>query len=702
RGYISDGTVAELLKKLKAKNPRAIGLDIYRNLPFEPGHEELVKVFKSTKYLIGIQKVVGYNSTDTVDPPPVLKKLGQVAANDMIHDDDNTMRRGLLYLNKNGETFYSFNLYLALLYLEKEGIEVEEVKGEEGNIWKLGHTVFKRLQPNDGSYVMPKADGYQILLNYRGPQGYFKTVSLRDILEDKVPKDWGRDRIILIGYIGESFKDLFFTPYTNKKDLFSAFYKNKNESQLTPGVEIQGHLISQILSAAIDNRPLIKSWSEPQECLWILFWSGFGAIVTWKWRYAGKSEDKSTTIKTHQFKSTYLLRAITLVLTAIILLASTYIAFVWGWWLPVVTPFLAFTGSAVAITTYIAHTAESIRKIFGRYLTDEVVSTLLESPEGLKLGGKRQTLTVLTSDLRGFTALSELLDPEIVVQILNIYLEYMLDAIASYQGTIDKFMGDGIVVIFGAPTNRKDDAQRAVGCAVSMQMTMDTVNDKLEKLGLPVLEMGIGINTGEVVVGNIGSEKHTEYTVIGKEMNLAFRIETYSSGGQILISETTLTEIGKENLIINGDKQIKPKGVKEPITIYDIRGIKEPYNISIIPEEEKFLHLSNRIPLQYILVDGKQIGDTIIKGYLVQISEKGGVIYVENQTENPIPLPMSNIKLNFLSSHNQHQQEMSDDIYAKVLDKPSFEQVFYIRFTFKPPAVAKKLLKLLMEELKKP
>ncbi|MFM6007484.1 MAG: adenylate/guanylate cyclase domain-containing protein, partial [Sphaerospermopsis kisseleviana] len=122
----------------------------------------------------------------------------------------------------------------------------------------------------------------------------------------------------------------------------------------------------------------------------------------------------------------------------------------------------------------------------------------------------------------------------------------------------------------------------------------------------------------------------------------------------------------------------------------------------IIPEEEKFLHLSNRIPLQYILVDGKQIGDTIIKGYLVQISEKGGVIYVENQTENPIPLPMSNIKLNFLSSHNQHQQEMSDDIYAKVLDKPSFEQVFYIRFTFKPPAVAKKLLKLLMEELKKP
>ena len=163
------------------------------------------------------------------------------------------------------------------------------------------------------------------------------------------------------------------------------------------------------------------------------------------------------------------------------------------------------------ITAYIARSAQDIRKTFGRYLTDEVVATLLESPEGLQLGGEHRKITILTSDLRGFTATSERLPPEEVVKILNFYLGYMADVITKYQGTIDEFMGDGILVLFGAPIAREDDPARAVACAIDMQLVMEPINKQIKEWGLTPLEMGIGINTGEVVVGNIGSLKRTKY-----------------------------------------------------------------------------------------------------------------------------------------------------------------------------------------------
>ncbi|MEA5578178.1 CHASE2 domain-containing protein [Anabaena sp. UHCC 0451] len=255
QGYIADSVYTRLLEKLKARKPRAIGLDIYRDLPFQPGHEDLVKVFKSTKYLVGIEKVVGDRNGNTVAAPPVLKALGQVGANDVIIDADNKVRRGFIYLSDaNKNNVYSFSLYLALLYLDKEGIAPETL--ENGKIWQLGKTVFSRFQADDGGYIRADDRGYQMLLNYRGKAGFFDTVSLRDILEDRVPKDWGRDRIILIGTVGESFRDLFYTPYSG--DLLSI-------PEPMSGVEVHAHLTSQIISAAMEGRPLIKSCSEAQE-----------------------------------------------------------------------------------------------------------------------------------------------------------------------------------------------------------------------------------------------------------------------------------------------------------------------------------------------------------------------------------------------------------------------------------------------------
>ncbi|NES83579.1 MAG: adenylate/guanylate cyclase domain-containing protein, partial [Moorea sp. SIO2B7] len=606
QAIIPDQVYAQLLTKLKAMKPRAIGLDIYRDLPVEPGHQELVEVFESTPNLIGIEKVIGDQGLETVSPPPVLKEKGQVGANDTMLDTDNKVRRGFIKLNAHGENIPSFSMYLAALYLEAEGITIKLAEGTD-NWWQLGEAVFVPFKANDGGYVRADDGDYQILFNYRGGNRYFETVSMRAILEDKIPPDWGRDRIILIGNISESGNDLFAVPYT------------KNPSQRMAGVEIHANLVSQILSTVLENRPLLKTWSDLQENLWIFLWATVAAALSWRMRHA----DGGKKISLH--------RASLFMVAAMVLLGSTYTAYsLSGWWIPVIPPFLAMGGAVISITIYIARTAGEIRKTFGRYLSNEIVATLLESPEGLELGGQRRKITLLTSDLRGFTATSERLPPEEVVKILNFYLGYMADVITHHQGTIDEFMGDGILVLFGAPISRKDDATRAIACAVEMQLAMEPVNQKMKEWGLPPLEMGIGINTGEVVVGNIGSEKRTKYGVVGSQVNLTYRIESYTIGGQIIISATTLKESGSI-VKINGQKQVTPKGVKEPITIYDVAGIEGEYNLFLSQEEEIFLPLAEAIPLQYSVLEGKDISKDVSLGQLVKLSSKGAQISFLNK-----------------------------------------------------------------------
>jgi adenylate cyclase len=365
---------------------------------------------------------------------------------------------------------------------------------------------------------------------------------------------------------------------------------------------------------------------------------------------------------------------------------STYGAFLAGWWIPLIPPILALGSCAIAITAYVARTAGEIRKTFGRYLTDAVVANILEQPEGLKLGGERREITLLTSDLRGFTSVSERLPPEEVVKILNIYLGTMAEVITKYQGTIDEFMGDGILVLFGAPTVREDNAQRAVGCAVAMQLAMDSVNQKMKQRGLPQLEMGIGINTGVVVVGNIGSEKRTKYGVVGGHVNLTYRIESYTVGGEILISDSTFKEV-ESTVKINGKKEVQPKGVKQPITIYEVGGIGEPYNLFLVKEEEVLFPIPEEIRLQfhYALLDGKHIGNSLLTGSIVKLSPKGAEVRFHNAEEQAVPEPLSNIKLNFLTPNSS--TEVSDDIYAKVLEKQTRKGNFYIHFTSLPPDV---------------
>lgn len=172
-----------------------------------------------------------------------------------------------------------------------------------------------------------------------------------------------------------------------------------------------------------------------------------------------------------------------------------------------------------------------LSETFGRYLSDDIVKQLLETPEGLLLGGEKQNLTIMMSDLRGFTAICERMEAQDLIFMLNHYLGEMTDIILRNKGTIIEFIGDGIMAIFGAPVHSDNAASEAVAAAVEMQKRMESVNAWNKAHNYPVLMMGIGINTGDVIVGNIGSVKRTKYGVAGSNVNLCGRIESYTVEG---------------------------------------------------------------------------------------------------------------------------------------------------------------------------
>lgn len=215
---------------------------------------------------------------------------------------------------------------------------------------------------------------------------------------------------------------------------------------------------------------------------------------------------------------------------------------------------------------------EFIRKVFGQYVTNEVAESVLQNDGPLELGGERRRVTILMADLRGFTPMSEILAPELVVDALNSYLGGMTNVIMSYGGSIDNFIGDAIMAVFGVPVAKDDDAARAVACAIEMQNAMRDVNHLNVERGLPELAMGIGINTGEVIAGNIGSEQRMKYSVIGSPVNLAARIESFASGGQVLASDATHGEVA-DAVQTDGRLNVQLKGIEGTVPIHEIVGI---------------------------------------------------------------------------------------------------------------------------------
>ena len=245
-----------------------------------------------------------------------------------------------------------------------------------------------------------------------------------------------------------------------------------------------------------------------------------------------------------------------------------------------------------------------LNETFGRFLSDEIVRALLETPDGLTMGGKKRTLTIMMSDLRGFTAMSERMDAADLVAMLNHYLGEMTEVIERHSGTIIEFIGDGIMAIFGAPAPSDTHAADAIAAAVEMEARMEAVNAWNAQRDYPVLEMGIGLNTGEVIVGNIGSEKRTKYGVVGSHVNLCGRIESYTVGGQILISPVTRSLCPAE-LEIAQEMTVYPKGVKGELVLSQVTGIGAPYNLTAHVGSAKPEMLEKPIPVRFHKLEGK-------------------------------------------------------------------------------------------------
>jgi class 3 adenylate cyclase len=297
-----------------------------------------------------------------------------------------------------------------------------------------------------------------------------------------------------------------------------------------------------------------------------------------------------------------------------------------------------------------------IRDTFGRYVTQEVVKRLLESKEALELGGETREVSILISDLRGFTALTADMEPEDVVTFLNHYLGKMIEILTDAHAVIDEIIGDGVLAFFGAPEPMEDHPVRAVACALAMQAAMDDVNAFNRAEGLPQLEMGIAVNTGEVVVGNIGSERRTKYSVVGAHVNMASRIEAYAVGGQVLIGPATFQRV-RDLIEVGEAMEVKLKGVPGQTTLYEVTGIGEPYNIHLPERYETLTPLAEKIPVHLQRIMEKiVISETL--AWITQLSETTALISFEGELGE-----WEDVRLLLLDAQGR---EIPERLYGKV------------------------------------
>jgi len=327
--------------------------------------------------------------------------------------------------------------------------------------------------------------------------------------------------------------------------------------------------------------------------------------------------------------------------------------------------------------TELARAHELVRRAFGRYVSEEVATSILQSPEGLELGGEEREVTILMSDLRGFTALAARQSPREVIDFLNLYLEAMVDVISRYEGTIDEIIGDAILVIFGAPLGCADHAGRGIACGLAMQLAMTDVNQRLKVKGAAEVEMGIGIHTGRVIVGNIGSLRRTKYAAVGSNVNLAGRIESFTTGGQVLISENTRQKIAS-TLRIDGQFQVEPKGATQSLSLYEIGAVGEPYNLALPSKSSQTVPLPEPVQVRFTVLEEKFVGRTVHQGRLIAVSESEAVIESEL-----VPSPLSNLKIELEAAPGHHP---GGEIYAKVFGRnPDAERQTRVRFTSVSP-----------------
>ncbi len=561
---LPDGVLAKALETLLQHEPRAIGLDIYRDVPVPPGTDRLNEAFRRDRRITVVTKF-GEGPSQGVRPPAVLQNTEQVGFNDIIVDPGGTVRRGLLFLDDGQTTVYSFALRLALLYLQAEGVTPQADPSDPGSL-RLGRVAIRPLEPNDGGYVAADTRGYQFLLDFADGRASFPSVDLETLLAGRVEPRLVKDKIVLIGVIAESIKDNFYTPYS----------RALAAEQHVAGVAIHAHIAGQLLRMGLDGLSPMATPTELQETLWILLWSVMGGVVGLRvrspWRLA-------------------LLVGGGLAALGV----GDFLAFSRGWWIPLVPPALTWLVSAAVVTAYTSYQETlqraALMKLFSRHVSKEVAEAMWRQRDQFADGRRPRpqglVATALFTDLTGYTTVSEKLRPEALMEWLNEYMDAMSGPVSTHGGVIRQYAGDSVVAIFGVPVARRNEAEiaqdavNAVNCALAMETALRELNRRWRSEHRPTTGMRVGIFTGPVVAGTLGSAERSEYVVVGDTVNTASRLESFDkslfapdpdvSPSRILVGETTQRYLGDQFETERvGDFSLK--GKEHTVGIYRVIG----------------------------------------------------------------------------------------------------------------------------------
>ncbi len=459
---------------------------------------------------------------------PTLARFSSFARNlgciNMIPDIDGTLRWEILAIEYQNDFYAPIGLQAARVFLR--------VKDQDVALDHRGKVVL-------GDTAIPTDRHGRMLINYRGPNGTFPHYSVSDIIDGLTPKGTFRDKIVLIGATAIGIFDLRVTPFTPNM----------------AGIEKHASVVDNIL-----RRDFIKHTEAAVVPLILFFAIVLGVSLPRLGAKAGAA----------------LFLALLLGYAA----AVYYLFAAKGIWFNFVYPASAILLGYMTQTGYRFFTEErrarEIRRMFSSYVAKRIVDELIRDPSKAKLGGERREITVLFSDIRGFTSFSEKHQPEEVVSLLNEYLSAMTDIVFEHEGTLDKFIGDAIMALWGAPVGQSDHAERAARCALTMIKRLEQLQRKWQAEGKHPIDIGIGINTGEMVVGNMGAEgKKMDYTVIGDNVNLAARLEglTRQYNNHIIISENTYQKV-KDIVKVNELGSATVKGKETPVVIYDLVGLK--------------------------------------------------------------------------------------------------------------------------------
>lgn len=460
---------------------------------------------------------------------PTLQRFSAFAQSlahiNMVSDRDGTLRWEILAIDYHNDYYAPIGLEAARCFL---GIKPEDLSLDYAGAVHLGNI------------TIPTDEYGRMLINYRGPNQTFPVYAISDILDRRTPAGTFKDKIVLIGATAIGIYDLRVTPFSTHM----------------AGIEKHASVVDNILRGDFIRR------SETAVLILIfLFAIVLGIALPRLGAMAGV--------------------ALFLVMFTGYLGFVYYLFLIKGIWFNLVYPASALLFGYTSQTAYRFFTEEQrareIRKMFSSYVSKRIVDELIRDPSKAKLGGDRKEITVLFSDIRGFTSFSEKHQPEEVVSLLNEYLGAMTNIVFEYEGTLDKFIGDAIMALWGAPVGQPDHAERACRCALTMIEKLKELQKKWADEGKYVIDIGIGINTGGMVVGNMGAEgKKMDYTVIGDNVNLGARLEslTRQYNNHIIISESTYAKV-KDIVDAKALGAVTVKGKQLPVVIYDLLGLKK-------------------------------------------------------------------------------------------------------------------------------